>query len=98
MARKTQVQALVRVLVSFNDVQAGDEAILPIDTRVQGWISAGLVEVVPDGTGAAGPGKPAKDDDKRVPAGTEGSLPTGGEPGEGFGSGAYGTAEGFDQG
>ena len=89
MARKKNT-VRVRALISFNDVQAGDTADLALDARVQGWINAGLVEVVGGGTGTAGPGGPATGDDERVQAGAEGVVPPGGEPGEGFGSGAYG--------
>ena len=80
----------VRVLISFNDVQKGDEADLyGLNDLVQGWVNAGLVEVLngPDPAGSSGA---EQDDNERVQGGAEGSLPAGGEPGEGFGSGGYG--------
>lgn len=87
----------VRVLISFGDVKAGDVAHLERTPRVQGWIDAGLVEVL-GGESEAGPGSPDPDDNERVTGGVEGSVPAGGEQGEGFGAGGYGTAESFDQG
>ncbi len=80
----------VRVLVSFNDVQKGDEADLyGLNDLVQGWVNAGLVEVL-SGTDPTGSGAAESDADQRVQGGVEGSLPAGGDPGEGFGTGAYG--------
>lgn len=88
-ARKVLKTTHVRVLVSFDDVKAGDVAHLALTPRIQGWIDAGLVEVL-DGEGQVGPGEFEPDDHERVPGGTEGSVPASGEPGESFGAGPYG--------
>ena len=95
--RKMSETVHVRVLVSFDAVRAGDVAHLERTPRVQGWIDAGLVEVL-DGKDQAGPGSAEPDDNERVTGGTEGSVPAGGESGEGFGAGGYGAVEVFDQG
>lgn len=79
----------VRVLISFGDVKAGDLAHLERTPRVQGWIDAGLVEVL-DGTSTAGPGESATDDHERLEGGAADSVPAGSEQGEGFGAGGYG--------
>ncbi len=89
--------ARVRVLTSFNGMRRGDEADVELNPRVQGWVNAGLVEVIGSGTGAAGPGGAEPDDHQRDAVRASGSGASGGEPGEGFGTGGYGTAEGFDQ-
>lgn len=81
----------VRVLTSFNGMRAGDEADVEMSVRVQGWINVGLVEVV-GGQSAAGPGGAEPDDHERVPDGAAGSSEAGSEPGQGFGSGGYGSA------
>ena len=94
--RKMSETVHVRVLVSFDAVRAGDVAHLERTPRVQGWIDAGLVEVL-DGTAEAGPGGAEPDDNERVTDGTQRSSSAGGEQGEGFGAGGYGTAESFDQ-
>lgn len=87
----------VRALVSFSEIRQGDEADVEVNARVQGWINAGLVVIV-GGTGEAGPGSAEPDAPGGDPEGTEGSLPAGGEPGEGFGTGAYGSSPLVDQG
>lgn len=46
-AREARVR--VRVRTSFNGMQAGDEANVTVDARVQGWINAHLMEVVDGG-------------------------------------------------
>jgi hypothetical protein len=52
----------IRARVSFNMVQIGDTANVPLDARVQGWLDAGLVEVI-HGAGQAGPGSAEPDAD-----------------------------------
>ena len=94
MARKTTpvpepVRARVRVRTAFNGMHAGDEALLEIDARVQGWINAGVVEVV-DGTDQARSGGAEPNAHERDPDRTAGSGSAGREPGEGFGTGGYG--------
>ena len=88
-ARKRPENVHVKVLVSFNDVKAGDEAFLRLDARLDAWVKGGLVEVL-DGTSTAGPGEPATDDHERLEGGAADSVPAGGEQGEGFGAGGYG--------
>lgn len=95
--RKTSGPIHIRVLISFGDVKAGDIAHLERTPRVQGWIDAGLVEVL-DGEGEAGPGSTDTDDREGLEGGAAGSSPAGGEQSEGFGAGGYGTAEILDQG
>lgn len=95
--RKTFGTIHVRVLISFGDVKAGDIAHMERTPRVQGWIDAGLVEVL-DGEGEAGPGGADTDDREGLEDGAASGGPAGGEPGEGFGAGGYGTAEILDQG
>lgn len=95
--RKTLETIHVRVLISFGDVKAGDIAHLERTPRVQGWIDAGLVEVL-DGESEAGPGSADPDDREGLESGTADSVPAGGEQSEGFGAGAFGAAEGLDQG
>lgn len=45
----------IRVRTSFNGMYAGDEADVVLDSRVAGWVEAGVVEVL-DGQDQAGPG------------------------------------------
>lgn len=95
MARKkapTFDRAIVRVLVSFNNLHKGDEADVPWSDRVAAWVALGFVEVVPGGTDPAGPGGAEPDDDEREPVGAEGSEPTGSEPSPGFGESPYGSS------
>lgn len=96
MARKTSY-VTVRARVSFNGIRQGDEATVVRDTRVSGWIDAGLMEEVSNGTGQAGPGGAEPGDDERKPKRAAGSVPAGGEQGEGFGAGGYGSPAQFDQ-
>ena len=90
--------ARVRVLRSFNGMQAGDEGDVVVTDRIQAWINAGLLKVVEGGTDSAGPGSVEPDDHERVEDGVAGSVPAGREPGEGFGAGGYGTSAQLDQG
>jgi hypothetical protein len=36
----------IRARTAFMDVRRGDESVLPLDATVQGWINAGLVDLV----------------------------------------------------
>jgi hypothetical protein len=98
MARKAPETVRIRVLTSFNGMHRGDEADVVMSPVVQGWLSVGLIKVVGGGKDPAGPGGTEQDDHRSVPAGARGSRPASGEPGEGFGTGGYGTAESVDQG
>lgn len=89
--KKTPEYAAIRVRSSFNGMRKGDTATVELDERVQGWVRAGLVEVTGHGTDQAGPGGAEPDDYERVPEGAEGGEQAGGEPGQDFGSGAYGS-------
>ena len=91
MARRKPAREHVRVLVSFNGMRAGDEAEIELTPRVHGWIDAGLMEVL-SGPYSFGPGSAEPDDHERLEDGAAGSVPPGGESGEGFGAGAYGSA------
>lgn len=82
----------VRVRVSFNGMEEGDVCTVELTPRVQGWINAGVAEVTDSGTDQAGPSSVVPDDDERVAGGAEGGVSAGGEPGEGAGAGADGTA------
>lgn len=95
MARK---HVRVRVLKSFNGLRKGDESAAVMDERLKAWVDMGLLEVIDDGASAAGPGGAEQDNNECVQDGAPGSGPAGGEPGPGFGSGGYGSSEGFDQG
>lgn len=92
MARKTTQRARIRVRTSFEDLRRGDEAVVDLNVRVQGWLEAGLVEVVGGGEGEAGPGSFEPAAVPRKPRGAGDGVEAGREPGEGFGSGGYGTA------
>lgn len=92
------VQVRVKARTSFNEIVQGDEATLELTPKVQGWINAGLVEVVNDGEAEAGPGSAEPDDNERVTAGADRSVKAGRQPGKGFGAGGYGAAEGQHQG
>lgn len=58
--------AHIRVEAGFNGMRRGDEAVVELDARVQGWVNAGLVkvldwadsevELVDGGEDQAGPG------------------------------------------
>jgi hypothetical protein len=99
MAKKQMPRTVrVRALVSFNDVRAGDEAWLPWGERVHAWERAGLVELIDSevkeirrGESETGPGAVEPDTHERVAVGAEGSVPAGGEPGQDFGAGPYGS-------
>jgi hypothetical protein len=65
----------IRILVGFNNLRAGDESVTDLDPRVQGWVNAGLAEIVSTetvpmelelevsdgGADPAGPGEPEPD-------------------------------------
>lgn len=95
---RTKQLVHIKALVSFNSIHKGDDAVVEITPRVQAWIDAGMVKVIEDGKDQARPGGAEPDADERVATGTVGSLPPGGEQGEGFGAGAYGSSPGLDQG
>lgn len=97
MAKRT-AWVHVRILRSFNGLRKGDEATLELNAKVQGWIGAGLAEVVDGGKDPAGPGGAEPDPGAGEQGGAAGGVASGGEPGQGFGTGAFGAAEGFDQG
>lgn len=94
MARTAPKTLRIRVRTSFNDLVRGDEADLELTPKVQGWLNAGLVEVVPDGASEAGQSSAEPDDNERVPTGADRSVKASRQPGEGFGTGGYGTAKG----
>lgn len=96
MARPKVSRVRLRVLVSFNGMRVGDEAEVAMSPLVQGWINAGMAEVVRGGKDQAGPGGAEPDVGEREPERVEDSVPAGGEPGQGFGAGAYGTPERLD--
>lgn len=87
----------VRVRISFNGLRRGDESLAVMDDRLQSWVNAGLVEVIGDGEDQTGPGRAESDNHERDPDGVARGGPAGGEPGEGFGAGGYGSSEEFDQ-
>lgn len=97
MARKLIKSVTIRVLTSFNGMHRDDESTIPLSSTVQGWINAGLVKVVTHGADPAGQGGAEPDDQGGVAFGAGDSGQAGDEPGEGFGSGGYGTAPGIDQ-
>lgn len=92
MARSMKKSVDIRIRVSFNGMEAGDVCTVDLSPRVQGWINAGVAEVVDSGTDQTGPSSALPDDDERVAGGTAGGVPTGGEPGESAGAGADGPA------
>lgn len=94
MARTVPKRIRIKIRTSFNDLVQGDEATLELTPRVQGWLDAGLAEVIPDGTGKARPGGAEQGDNERVTAGADGSGSASREPGPGFGTGGYGTSKG----
>lgn len=97
MAGKLIKSVTIRVLTSFNGMHRGDESTIPLSSTVQGWINAGLVEVMARGTDPAGQGAVEQADQGGIAFGAGDSGQAGDEPGEGFGSGGYGTAPGIDQ-
>lgn len=46
----------IRLRTSFNNMYVGDESAVEMNDIVQGWLNAGLAEVVDDGTNQARPG------------------------------------------
>ena len=56
-------QVVVKVLVSFNGLRAGDIASTERDATVEGWVDACLVEIleVDDGEDPTGPSSPEPD-------------------------------------
>lgn len=95
--KASQAPVRVRVRVSFNGMHKGSEATVELNDRIRAWVDAGLMEVL-HGEDPAGPSGAEPDDHERDAYGAPGSVATGGEPGQGFGTGAYGSSEKFDQG
>lgn len=93
MTRRKNGPVRIRVLTSFNGMVRKDEADVHLSARVQGWIDAGLVEVVDGGKDQARPGGTEPATDGGVPFGAGGGSTAGGEPGPGFGAGGYGASE-----
>lgn len=79
----------VRVLVAFNGMRKGDIGDVTTE-KALGYIGAGLMEEVHDGTRKTRQSRPAKGDAGGVVAGAADSGTDGDQPGEGFGSGGYG--------
>lgn len=94
MARTAPERIHIRARTSFNEIVQGQEATVEMNAKVQGWLNAGLVEVVHDGTTEAGPGSAEPDDNDRVAPGAQGGRKTGRQPRQGFGTGGYGSAAG----
>ena len=74
----------VRVLISFNGFKPGEEAEAgdELGPVIEGYVAAGLMEVVDDGASEAGPGghpagDPGGEHERVAPGGADG-----GEPGE----------------
>src|SRR5687768_5302027 len=88
MARRKMIR--VRVLRSFNGMRKGDQAEVVSSDRVATWIKGGFMEAL-DGQNPAGPGSAEPHADERVADGTQGGSPAGGEPGQSFGAGPYGS-------
>lgn len=86
----------VRVLISFNGLVKGTVAEGTPTDRLKAYVDLGYLGVVDDGEDQAGPGGPATGDPGRVGTGAADSGASGGEPGQGFGAGGYGSAESFD--
>lgn len=91
MARMKKTVHL-RIRTSFNGMQIGDDAVVELNATVQGWLNAGVAEVIEDGEDQARPGGAEPDDDERLAAGAARGVASGGEPGQGFGAGSYGTS------
>ena len=95
---------MTRVLVTSriaHDAYVPGETYLVEPDRAQRLARANLVHAAvisvekrPRGTRKARPGSAGKDDQGGVAPGAGGDVSPGGEPGEGFGSGGYGSAEG----
>lgn len=62
-----------------------------------GWVTA-TRKGSSDGPSKARPSSAEPDADERKPSGTDGSKPSGGGAGKGFGAGSYGAPAGVDQG
>lgn len=88
---QARAQARVRVRVSFNGMRKGDEADIPWSDLAVAYVALGYLEVIDGGTDPAGQGGAEPDDAQRVPDGAEGGVPAGGEPGQDFGAGPYGS-------
>lgn len=87
----------VRVLIAFNGMRPGDVGVPHDEALAEKYVALGLMEIIEgddDGERQAGPGGPAEGDPGGVPPRTGEHGAAGPEPGEGFGSGGYGTAEG----
>jgi hypothetical protein len=97
-AKKHPKTVRVRARLSFDNVYEGDESETELTEKVQRYLDAGLLEVVGDGTDPAGPGGSEPDDDQRDAEGAAGGGAAGRQPGEGFGTGSYGSPAGVDQG
>ena len=81
----------VRVKISFNGMRKGDESMVPKSPRVLAWIAGGLMEEIKGGQNQAGPGEPEPHADEREQERAAGSGTSGSEPGQGFGTGSYGS-------
>jgi hypothetical protein len=79
----------IKVLTSFNGLQAGSTGIVDDTALLRAYERAGLVEVN-DGPDQDRQGRPAKGDPGREHERAADRGTAGGEPGEGFGSGGYG--------
>lgn len=103
MARKTvkKIETVgLEILIPFNGMYKGDRSNVELTGTVQGWLNAGLArltEAVDHGTHPTGQGAALTDDSGSVAFGAGDSGQASDEPSEGFGSGSYGSAEGFDQ-
>ena len=94
MARKKALtEVRLRVLRNFDLFKTGEELVNPLTERVVSLVSLGFMEVVFDGTDQAGPGSAHAGDPGGSPADDQRESDAGAEPGEGFGSGGYGSAE-----
>lgn len=73
----------IKVNRAFNGMYKGDQALVPLDDVVRGWVRAGLVLVVGGGSGTseAGPGGPAQGDAGSEPERAEGDRPQGRQQG-----------------
>lgn len=78
-------RTMVRIKVNraFNGMYKGDQALVPLDDTVKGWVRAGLVLVVGGGNGTseAGPGGPAQGHTGREPGRAEGHRAQGRQQG-----------------
>lgn len=97
MAAKKPRTVRVRALLSFHDIRRGDESTVTLDPIVQGWINAGLVEVIDGGKDSPRQGSAKPNDSGSVATRTGNGSPASTEQGEGFGAGGYGATESVDQ-